>query len=248
MINSASWGSARGAISCAPHPSSLVAPSARPVSTLRPYLLPLALLGAPLAWGLLGAARRRFGLSPARLGMLLAVTILPVAVIFGFGFLRHVRILGRHLTPLFPFILVAQACALLFLWNGGRTLRRAAAVLLVAALALSSIEIRFAFRHSKDDYRAAAFAARQALARGDTVWWAASNDGARFYNLPFAARETPGAALWTYCVPARFTAPPDEIVLSKSDIFDPGGTLSEFIAAHHYHIDATFQAFTIWKL
>ena len=122
-----------------------------------------------------------------------------------------------------------------------------AAVLLVIALALSSFEVRFAFRHSKDDYRAAAAAATQALAQGRNVWWAADDHSAIYYNLPIDNRERPGFARWVDSLPAGFTAAPDEIFLSKPDLFDLNGTLSAFIAAHHYHLAGTLQAFTIWE-
>ncbi len=229
-------------------PASLANPGNETLSTLRAYILPLSLLGLPLAGGLILAARRRFGLSPGRLATVLLVSLIPLSFVFAAGFARHVRILGRHLTPLFPFILLAEACALLALWKSGRLIGRVAAVLIVIAITLSSLENRFAFRHSKDDYRAAAALAQQALAHGKTVWWAASPDGAQYYRLPYATHETPGAALWIYGVPSGFTAAPDEIVFSKPDISDPDGSLARFIAARHYHVDATFQAFTIWAL
>jgi hypothetical protein len=217
------------------------------LSSTRAYLLPLALLGLPLAWGLILAARRRFGLPPGRLASLLVLTASPVILIFALGFIRHARILARHFTPLFPFILLAQACAVLFLWRSGRPLARATAALIVIALALSSLEIRFAFRHSKDDYRSAAAAATQALAQGKTVWWAAAAAPAYYYHLPIDLQERPGVARWINCLPASFTAPPDEIFLSKPDLTDRSGSLSAFIAARHYVPAATWQTFTLWQ-
>ncbi len=217
------------------------------VSTLKPYLLPLFLLGLPLACGLIFALRRRFGLPPKLLAAILVIAASPVCLIFALGFLRHARILGRHLTPLFPFILLAEAYALLVLWRSGRVLGRVAAVLIAAALLVSSLETRFGARHAKDDYREAAAAAAAALEQGKTVWWCASRDGAIYYNVPIATEETAGAALWTYGVPAQYSAPPDEIFMTKSDLSDARGTLAAFIAARGYRLAGRWQAFTLWE-
>jgi hypothetical protein len=205
------------------------------------------MLGVPLAYGLLFAARRRFCLTSRQFITILLITSAVSGITFALGFLRHARMLARHFSPLFPFVLMAQAVAVLLLWKNGRLPGRIAAVLIVFALACSSIEVRLASRHAKDDLRSAAAAARQALAQGKTVWWAGSPDGARFYKLPIAFQETPGAARLIYGLPATFTAPPDEIIFSKPDIFDPNGTLAPFIAAHHYFPAGQWQSFTLWQ-
>jgi hypothetical protein len=218
------------------------------VAATLPFLLPLLLLAAPLAAALLVAARRRFGLTPARLLQMLLLTAGPVSFIFVFGFLRHVRILARHLTPLFPFILLAEAFGLLLLWRGGRRLGRAAAAAMVAALALSSLEVRFAGRHSRDDYRDAAAAAIQVLAGGGHVWWVADPEGGLFYHLPLSDEDQPGHARCIYWAPKDFTSAPDEIFISKADISDATGSIAAFIAAHHYQpVPVSWQAFQVWK-
>lgn len=217
------------------------------VSALRPFLLPLAFLALPLAWCLLLAARRRFGLSTAHFTSILLLAGSCLCLILVFGFLHHARILARHLTPLFPFILLAQAYAVLLLWKSGQPLARATSVLIVAALTLSSLEVRFAFRHSKDDYRSAAAAARLLLAQGKTLWWSADTDGAKYYHLPTDSGVRPGAALSIRDVPAGFSGLPDDIFVSKPDIFDPTGNVSAFIAAHHYTRAAAWQNIALWE-
>ncbi len=216
------------------------------IGALRPYFLPLALLALPLAWGLLLAGRRRFGLAPASFTAVLLLVGLCVCFVIAFGYLRHARILARHLTPLFPFLLLAQACAMLMLWKNGRFPGRAAAALLLAMLVLSSLEVRFAYRHSKDDYRSAAAAANRALAQGKTVWWAADTDGANYYHLPLAA-DSPGAARLADKLHPDFSTPPDQIYLSKPDLFDPTGATVAFAAAHGYRRAAQWQSFTVWE-
>lgn len=208
------------------------------LSSLPPFLLPLCLLGLPLAWALALAIQRRFA-------AILLMIASPVALIFALGFIRHARILARHLTPLFPFLLIAEAYGVLLLWKSGRLPGRAAAALIVIALTLSSIEIRFAPRHAKDDNRGAIALATESLAHGKTVWWAADVYSAGYYHFPLG--EAPGAARWVQDVPPGTSKLPDEIFLSKPDLFDPTGSIARFIDAHHYRLAGTLPAFTIWE-
>jgi hypothetical protein len=217
------------------------------LSVLKAYLVPLALFAVSLGWGLILAAWHRFDLSPRRLFSVLAITVCPLAAILGLGYLRHTHVLSRHLTPLFPFLLMAEAVALAIMWRSGRLLNRAMAVLFVAMLACSSLEIRFASRHAWDDERSATSAAAQELAQHKTVWWVASNDGARYYHLPISDTETPGAVWHMVTVPAQYSNLPDEIFISRPDISDASGSIAAFIAAHHYHLAATWQAFAAWQ-
>jgi len=216
--------------------------------TALPFLPPLLVLGIPLIAALILAARSRFGLSPGRFVSLLVLCAVPTLLVMTVGAFRDARILARHLTPLFPFILLAEAFALLLLWRSGRPLARVAAVLVVAALTASSLEVRFAFRHSKDDYRSASASAIHTLAQGRTLWWAAEEEGGEYYHLPLWHEELPGYGLWGYNVPAHFTAPPDEIYMSKPDLSDPTGGISAFIAANHYQpVPVPWHNFRLWR-
>jgi hypothetical protein len=159
--------------------------------------------------------------------------------------------LSRHLTPLFPFLLLAEAAAVLFLWRSAKPLSRAAVLLIFAALSLSSLELRFAFRHSKDDYRSAAAAAIQGLQRGETVWWAAPSEAATYYRVPLTWSETPRAAqyvwgVWGYA-PSLYGPLPDLIFFSKPDISDPDGIVASFLSANHYRCIATWQNIACWR-
>ena len=144
------------------------------------------------------------------------------------------------------YVILAQACALLYLWRG-KWMDRAAAILLVLGLMLSSYECRFAFRHSKDDYRAAAAVALEALAAGKKVWWVADITSGTFYHVPLSMAEAPGCAWWVNAVPPDLTTLPDEVVLSKPDICDPAGSVRHFLAGRHYRLTHSFQAVTVWE-
>jgi hypothetical protein len=216
------------------------------VSATHPFLLPLACLAVPLAIGLVLAACRRFFLGRRQFITVLSITGIPTILTFVLGFLRHARMLARHFSPLFPFILMAEVCAVAILWNTGRATGRIAACLIVVALACSSIELRLAPRHEREDYRSAAAAARQALAGHKTVWWGGAPECAVYYHLPIGNDPT-NSALLVFSLPDHFAAPPDEVFLSKPDLYDASGTLTSFFAARHYYPAARWQGFTLWE-
>jgi hypothetical protein len=113
-----------------------------------PYL---CLLGIPLLYAFVAAARSRFGL-PRRLIIPLGLVVLfPTALVFLLAVKNHYRVVGRHLTPLSVFVVAALAYAVCILWNRRRLLDRVMLVSLLLALLLSSLECRFALRHAKDD-------------------------------------------------------------------------------------------------
>jgi hypothetical protein len=216
------------------------------VSLFKPYLLPLCLLAVPMGYALWRGMRVRFGLSRRSLVWIGLAVCLPMAFTFTLGFVKQFRVLGRHLTPMLPYVILAQAFALLYLWRG-KWMDRAAAILLVLGLLLSSYECRFAFRHSKDDYRAASAVAIEALAAGKKVWWVADLTSAVFYRVPLSLEDVPGRVRMIYTVPPQLTTLPDEVLLSKPDLCDPSGSVRRFLAERHYRATRSFQAFTVWE-
>jgi hypothetical protein len=229
-------------------PKTLANTGTVPLSPLKEFILPIALLAIPLAWALLAALWKRFGLRPARFQAVLLLAISPATLVFALGYIRHTRMLSRHLTPLFPFLLMAEGVAILLLWKNGRVLSRSAAVLIVVALLVSSLELRFAFRHSKDDYRSAAAVAIDDLSHGKTVWWVASAEAGAYYRVPLTSTGVPGAAQFVWGnTPSNVNPPPDMIFFSKPDLSDGAGIIAAFMAANHYQQAASWQNISLWQ-
>ena len=163
----------------------------------------------------------------------------------------HFPFWGRHLAPAFPFF-----CALLLL--GIRELKfvirpvpaRAVTVVFFSLLTLSSLGLRFQARHAKDDYRAAASIAKQAMSAGQSVWWSADPEAARYYRLGSPARaDASDRLIFTRDVSPEIlagTTPPQVIVSSKPDAFDPLGTVVAFIRLHHYRSGQKLSGFQIF--
>jgi hypothetical protein len=114
----------------------------------------------------------------------------------------------------------------------------------------SALGIRFAPRHKRDDYRDAARMANAQLAEGKRVWWVASDMAAGYYNLPITGDGNNRAAALAVWRPEpgylQGLPEPDVVYFSKPPIFDTKNAVTQWLEAHHYHVDGKLAAFTIW--
>jgi hypothetical protein len=143
-------------------------------------------------------------------------------------------------------------------------LRAVVAVAFLLVLVYSSCSLRFADRHRKDDYRAAAAIAQEELAKGRRVWWAADALGAEYYGLPgefdsigeLTGVGTPRACIDRTGVQSITGAPkeclemlsrPNLVILSKPEIFDNNGAIAAYLATGNFAKVQVLPAFTIWR-
>lgn len=229
-----------------------------------PLLAPACVvLAATLLTGLRGAARR---LGRRHLIGIAVLSLLPVAIVLVSGFVMHWRVLGRHMIAALPVLNLLFAVGLCRLFEPGRRpgLRRAIAILCLAVLVYSSLSLRFAPRHQKDDYRAAAAIAEQADAQGRRVWWAADSVGANYYRLrgefdhlgeltgqhrPLACADRPGIQSVPNAPAAclQQLSPPDLVILSKPESFDTAGAIVAYLGEHRFIKVQDLPAFTVWR-
>ena len=211
-------------------------------------------------------ARRQLGTRP--LLLLVALGLLPVLIVVLSGFVMHWRVLGRHLIAALPLLnlLLALGLVTLLRTDGrkGQRLQKALAVLVLLLLVYSACSLRFAARHNKDDYRAAAATALGAVAQGQRVWWAADVIGARYYGLPgefdvvgeltsvhkpLPCRDQPGVQPVANAALAclRALTAPDVVILSKPETFDTKGDIAGYLQAGQFSIVQSLPAFTVWR-
>lgn len=239
----------------------------------------LAALGPYAAWLLaatlamlvtlvvgLRATRQRIGLG--RLVILGSFSLLPVVLVIASGFAMHWRVLGRHLIAALPLLNLLLAMGLVALFDAGRrrgqAWRWAVAGACLLFLMASSLSLRFADRHSKDDYRAAAAFAKQSLAQGQRVWWAAGTVGAHHYAVPgefdhlaelmstqakLACVDRPGVQSVTNATQdcLRTLSVPDIVIASKPETFDTRGDIASYLLAAHFTPVQQLAAFTVWQ-
>ncbi len=200
-------------------------------------------LRVPLAIGLLLSLCRVWKHPSRRAVIAGCIYVIPPSVLLlTAGYAQNFRVLGRHFMPLMPVVIG------LFALGISEMRHRKTAWLLFAALVTtwlgSSLSLRFAARHRKDDYRAAASVAKEAAARNESVWWSADRAAAIYYEVPL------GSAVQTMIHPStlELTRPePDVVITSKPDIYDPTGDLAAYLREHAFVHVRDFPAFAIWR-
>ena len=173
--------------------------------------------------------------------------------------LEHFPFWGRHIAPAFPFFTLCTALAINTWRTSSPRWKNGLIFAFSSVLLFSCLQLRFASRHAKDDYRTAADFAKKALAQHQTVWWLASEITAEYYGLPmsytspipgtvFSPSQGPeGDKPLASCEELKRLPLPNLIIISKPDIYDKTqGAVQSLIHDGGYKNSAHAQAFTFW--
>lgn len=203
----------------------------------------LGAAGLAALWMRSGASRRFALLCLVVLGGGF-VAVCSAAFVAGFPFW------GRHLAPLLPWIIVPLTLGVVHS-RLPAVLRGAILAGLVLCWFAADLNIRFAERHSKDNYRAAAHFAKEALAEGSTVWWVADAVSATYYGLPLSLEEKSGVATLFFRPTAEDLVQrpaPDLIVFARPAQMDELGSMRQFLSEKGYSKrPERWTAFTVWE-
>jgi len=183
-----------------------------------------------------GQAKRR------HLIFFLFAVVIPFLVVIAAGVFAHMRLVGRHLTPLLPFLLAVMAFGLARLLEKPTIWTRATAFGTLAVVLVSALEIRFGPHFRRDDYRSAAAVARTALDAGEKVWWLADVSTGRYYHVPFGSPQL--------TVTPDLSGPvttPDLVIFSKPDIYDASDAVRHYLTANGFTVTQILPAFEILK-
>ena len=223
-------------------------------NAIRPFLVPLGLYGAAVFSLCFIGARQMFRTNqPGTILRLATVMAAPALVLVASGCILHFRLLERHFTPLLPALLFVLGLGLAAGWSGRQWSSKLLVAGFVAMSFVSCLSIRFAARHQKDDYRAAAAIANAALKDGRTVWWNAGVHGAEYYRVPLSLTplsEKSSQAIWVSSPTSEALSllpPPEIIISSKPDMFDDQGAVAAYVRKAPYSQTALFPAFIIWQ-
>jgi hypothetical protein len=220
------------------------------VKALLPHIGILSLFAVGIGWSLAqGFAElvARFGAK--RVAWVTAAVLAPFALLCIVGVATRFRVLGRHMTPLLPVLWVVLVFGLGRLWNSNRRSGKVLVVFFFALNLFSCVNVRFAYRHQKDDYRRAATLAKSAAAAGEFVWWSADRTAARYYGLNDSKAQTanPVVFLLNSADDELLRLPqPTVVIISKPDTYDAYHAVSRYVRTHGYRISTTFPAFYIW--
>ena len=145
------------------------------------------------------------------------------------------RLVGRHLTPLLPFLLAAMACGLARLLEKPTIWKRADRV--------CERSPSFFFPPLKSGSRPV-FGAMiidpprplrvNALDAGQNVWWLADVSTGRYYHVPFGSPQLTVAPDLS-----GSNATPDLVIFSKPDIYDSSGAVRRYLTENGFTVHAS---------
>lgn len=195
-----------------------------------------------------------------RTGILIipACVAAAVACLLLVGVAGGFRVVGRHLMPAMPFVLLGLAILAQALWVRRTPLSRGVVVCTLALMLASAIIQGSAPRYAKDDYRAAAAAAQTAMGDNRVVWWAADRAAADYYQvfprlMSSGENTTVGGQHPVFMANNRDAEylgnlpKPTLVILSKPDIYDAGGHLRKFLADGNYKLLKPLASFTLYS-
>ncbi len=180
----------------------------------------------------------------------------PMVFMILLGVLKDFRVLGRHLTPLLPALLVYLGIAVAAVRRS--TFNNILTTTLFVLLAVSCLSYRFAERHRKDDYRQAAAIARSEVEKGRGVLWIANTAAVPYYKLDELGlnwlRDPQGPSdsylrniFYLGKPDAVFGLRPHYVIMSKPDIHDPTSFGRNFILKEGFKLERSFAGFTLWS-
>jgi hypothetical protein len=175
-----------------------------------------------------------------------AITVLvPLLILTFAGIAMDFRVVGRHLSPAIPAILLPIAVCL----NIQTPHRKVALVLGTAAclfMAISALNVRLLDRHSKDDYRKATAMVITALNEGKRVWWQADMNATRYYAFQS------GGYPMIHRIQEIESDPPtspmfaDIIFINRPDLYYRGVDHQSYLRHHFFRLQESFPGFEVW--
>lgn len=171
---------------------------------------------------------------------------LPLVFLAGVGILMDFRVLGRHLSPLLPAVLIPLALCL------DRTANRNWRWPLVAVASLtftiaSSILLRTLEKHARDNYRQASVLVFKALDEGKRVWWQADMNATRYYAYQKGGFPMVHAVqVLESDIPSSLLSA-DMVVINRPDLRYRGKDYRSELERNDFHLDSAFTGFEIWS-
>jgi len=176
----------------------------------------------------------------------LACTVLvPMWVFAGVSMAANFSVLGRHLSPLIPVLLLPLACACESAVT--RPGLRPVVVGAILCAGVSSVMLRVSNTHARDDYRSATRLALEELRKGRAVLWQADMGTPRYY----AFRE--GGMPLVHYIQRLESDPPsgliftDTIFINRPDIRYAKLDHHTILSKDGFKLRSTLAGFEIWE-
>lgn len=219
---------------------------ANPASALSSLaiLLPATLILAA-AW-FHGTWRWQQSVSNRTFSAVALAVLVPLVFLATVGVMMDFRVLGRHLSPVLPAVLLPIAMTL-DTTGKRQTLWRTVGAAAVALSITSAIGLRFMERHARDDYRRATDIVVKALRDGKRVWWQADMNATRFYAYREGGMPMVNAIqVLESDVPTSLLST-DLVVINRPDLKYRGSDYQSELKRNFFKQEAVFTGFEIWK-
>jgi hypothetical protein len=170
----------------------------------------------------------------------------PIALLATVGVVMDFRVLGRHLSPLLPAVLLPIALTL-GTADGRKNTWRAVGCLAVAISLTSALGLRFLERHARDDYRRASVIAIDALKKGKRVWWQADMNATRYYAYRQGGMDLVNAIQVLQSDPPTGLMFADMVVINRPDLRFKGSDYQADLRRNFFKPVARFTGFEVWS-
>ena len=209
-----------------------------------------------LVYGLRAIASRT---DSGRAVQIALVVCTPAIVVSILGFVLHWRVVGRHMMPVAAAVALILGLTIATLVKKGGAWRHYSALLLVLVFASSAFSYHLS-RHQNEDYRRASEIALEFAATDRSVWWFASDYGARLYGVPLvtihkdiercenlggSGRVISASDLHPNCVASLL--PADVVIVSRRDTHDRHGVITSILMKTHYTPTVLAHGFAAWQ-
>jgi hypothetical protein len=174
------------------------------------------------------------------------VVFVPLFFFVGLGFAMDFRVLGRHLSPVLPAILLPIAVTLETTGRKSKVWRMVGATAVALSL-VSAIGLRFMERHARDDYRRATGIAIKALNEGKRVWWRADMNAPRYYAYRAGGmRMVHAIQIMESDIPTSLLST-DLVIINRPDLRHRGFDYQSELKRNFFKQELVFTGFEIWK-
>jgi len=171
--------------------------------------------------------------------------VFPILVLVTVGMIQEFRVLGRHMSPVIPAVLLPIAAAI-----NNRNSKPLPGMILgwlaVVFMLTSALSLRFMERHERDDYRKATAMCLKALREGKAVWWQADMNAARYY----AFRE--GGMPLLSSIQVLESNPPsglmfsDIVFINRPELRYRQGDHTDVFEKNFFTLEEKFKGFEVW--
>jgi hypothetical protein len=185
--------------------------------------------------------------TPKRTVLAIAAAVaIPLVMFAAVSLLKDFRVLGRHLSPMLPVVLLPVARCLQECPKGNKSWI-ALSVSTLAIWLTSGLSMRLSERHARDDYRRASAIMFKSLQDGRRVWWQADMNATRYYAYRIGGMNLVNTIQTLESDPPTGLMFADMVVINRPDIRFRGKDYQSELKRNYFKPVARFSGFEIWS-